>query len=120
MLWGMVNTLVRISAILFTKRIFGVVQGMRWKIWLLLVLSVLFGLVVFLEIFLICRPMAVDWNAQIHGTCGDQVVSYLVLEALGLLLDFTILAVPIPCIWSLQMTLSRKIKFASMFLIGGL
>ena len=86
----------------------------------LIVLSVLYGLVVFLEVFLICRPMAVDWNAHIDGTCGDQVVSYLVLEVLGLLLDVTIAAVSIPYLWALQMALAKKCLTQLMFSIGAL
>ena len=86
----------------------------------LIVLSVLYGLVVFLEAFLICRPMAVDWNAHVDGTCGDQIVSYLVLEVLGLLLDFTIAAVSIPYLWALQMALAKKCLTQLMFSIGAL
>lgn len=93
---------------------------MTWIARSLLVLSILYGLVVFLEVFLICRPMAVDWNADIDGTCGNQIVSYLVLEVLGLLLDFTTLAVPTPCIWRLHMPLAKKITLSIFFSIGAL
>ena len=119
-LWGLVNTFIRMSAILFIGRVFGRARGMLLIIRLLLVLSILYGLVVFLEVFLICRPMAVDWNVHVDGTCGDQVLSYLVLEVLGLVLDFAILTVPIPYIWRLQMKLTRKLSTATMFSIGAL
>lgn len=84
----------------------------------LLVLSILYGLVVFLEVFLICRPMAVDWDAHVDGTCGDQIVSYLVLEILGLLIDFTILVAPLPIIWRLWLPWPRRIPIAAVFSIG--
>ncbi len=116
----MVNTLVRISAILAIKNVFRHSTKVKLITRLLLVLSILYGLVVFLEVFLICRPMAVDWDAHVDGTCGNQIVSYLVLEGLGLLLDLTIAAVPIPFIWRLKMKLARKISITSMFLIGSL
>ena len=119
-LWGLVNTLIRTSAILFIGRVFGGARGMHLITRLLLVLSILYGLVVFLEVFLICRPMAVDWNVHIDGVCGDQVLSYLVLEVLGLVLDFGILTVPIPYIWRLDITLTRKISIATTFSIGAL
>ena len=108
------------SAILFIERVFGTVWGTKWKTRSLLVLSILYGLAVFLEAILICRPMAVDWNARIHGTCGDQIVSYLVLEVFGLFLDFTILVVPLPTIWGLQLVRSRKVLIAAVFSIGAL
>ena len=114
----MVNTLVRISAILLIMNVFGVRKWMRRTIRLFLVIAILFGLVVVLETFLICRPLAVDWNAHIDGTCGDQVVSYLVLEVLGLCLDFTILVLPLPWIWKLRTSLRRKMSIAIVFSIG--
>ena len=62
--------------------------------------------------------MAVDWNAFVDGTCGNQILSYLVLEVVGLLLDFTILAVPIPIIWALQMTVPQKLPILIVFSVG--
>ena len=64
--------------------------------------------------------MAVDWNAYIDGSCGDQIVSYVVLEVLGLILDFTILVLPLPCIWRLQMQPTYRVKIVPLFLIGAL
>ena len=115
----MVNTLVRISAILLIKRVFGAIKWFRRTTRLLLVIAILFGLVVVLETFLICRPLAVDWNAHIDGICGDQVVSYLVLEVLGLFLDSAILVLPLlSSIWRLKVSLRRKMSIVTMFSMG--
>lgn len=78
----------------------------------------LYGLVVFLETFLICRPMAVDWNAHIDGTCGNQVVSYVVLEVFGLLLDFAILVLPLPVLWALKINLKGKTSLTITLSVG--
>ena len=91
---------------------------MRRTTRLLLVIAILFGLVVVLETFLICRPLAVDWNAHIDGICGDQVVSYLVLEVLGLFLDSAILVLPLLGIWEVPMSLRRKTSIVIMFSMG--
>ena len=106
------------SAILFIKKIFGHIRPYAYIIYTLLIVSILYGVVVFLEIFLICRPMAVDWNASINGTCGNQIVSYLVLEAFGLLLDLTILITPIWAIWRSQMSRAQKISVSILFSLG--
>ena len=103
------------SAVLYIERAFGSKRNTARS---LLVLSILYGLVVFLEVFLICHPMAVDWNAFVDGTCGDQIVSYLVLEVAGLVLDFTIIAVPIPVIWRLQLPMPKKIPILILFSVG--
>ena len=115
----MINTLVRISAILLIKKIpvVGVVW-MRRTTNSLLIIAIFYGLVVFLETFVICRPMAMDWNAHINGTCGNQVVSYVVLEVLGLLLDFVILVLPLPILWRLQMPSRTKTIATIMLSLG--
>ena len=114
----MVTTLIRMSAIIFLHKIFEFNKVKERIIRLLLVLSILYGLVVFLEAFLICRPMAVDWNAHVDGTCGNQIVSYLVLELLGLLLDFGTIAMPSLWILNLSMRRARKVAVISILSIG--
>ena len=103
---------------LLIKNIFGHVRSIAWANGLVLVIVILYGLVVVLETFLICRPMAVDWNTHINGTCGNQVVSYLVLEIIGLLLDLAILILPLPCIWRLAMPFRRKLSVSIVVSIG--
>ena len=108
------------SAILYIDRLFGVLTIVKWITRSVLVLSILYGLVVILEVFLICRPLAVDWNPHVDGKCGDQIVSYLVLEILGLLIDLTILVTPLPAIARLKMDWRRKMSIAAVFSIGAL
>lgn len=93
-------------------------RGLRYTAYLLLLIVMLYGLVVFLETFLICRPMAVDWNAHIDGTCGNQVVSYLVLEVIGLLLDLAILVVPLAGVRRLEMPFRVKLRVAILLSFG--
>ena len=86
----------------------------------MLALSILYGLVVILEVFLICRPLAVDWNPHVDGKCADQIVSYLVLEILGLLIDFSILVTPLPLILRLHINWRKKILIAAILSMGAL
>lgn len=95
-------------------------MGVKWIARSVLVLSILYGLVVILEVFLICRPLAVDWNPHVHGKCADQIVSYLVLEIIGLLIDFTILVTPLPLILRLDIDWRRKMSIVAMFSMGAL
>ena len=95
-------------------------MGVKWIARSVLVLSILYGLVVILEVFLICRPLAVDWNPHVRGKCADQIVSYLVLEIIGLLIDFTILVTPLPLILRLDIDWRRKMSIVAMFSMGAL
>ncbi|CAG8979688.1 hypothetical protein HYALB_00003919 [Hymenoscyphus albidus] len=90
-LWGLVNTLIRVNAIVFKQK----TLLLRWPAWTLLVLSILYGVVLILEVFLICRPLALDLGTELDTKCSNQVDSYLSLEICGLLLDVLILIIPL-------------------------
>ena len=85
---------------------------------LLIAIVILYGGVVVLETFLVCRPMAVDWNAHIDGTCGNQVVSYLGLEVIGLVVDFAILFLPLTFILCFPLYLRRKLVLSMLLSTG--
>lgn len=74
------------------------------------VLSCLHAMASVLEIFLICRPFAAQWDPRILGLCGDQVVSFVTLEVIGLLLDLGILLLPVHTIFYLNARQSQKWK----------
>ena len=86
----------------------------------MIVLTMLHGVTVVLEIFLICHPLAGIWNPSVTGSCGQRVVSYVMLEALGLLLDLVALILPLPITWRLHMDMKRKLLVSSVLSIGAL
>ena len=84
----------------------------------MLLLSILQTFAVFLEAFLICHPLSAGWDQSVGGTCGNQVASYLALEAIGLLIDVMILILPLGAIWQLQLKTGPKVKIISVFSLG--
>ena len=118
-LWGLANSLVRVSALLSFKAIFcrGKVGGERMANGLIIV-TALHGIAVVLESFLICRPIAAAWDNNLAGTCGDQIVSYVVLEILGLLIDLVIFVWPVWSLADLNASNKSKAKLALIFSSG--
>jgi hypothetical protein len=84
----------------------------------LIIVSALHCIAVVLEVFLICRPMAAAWNNNLAGTCGDQIVSYVVLEILGLLIDLVILVWPVWLLATLQLSPKTKAWLIFIFSSG--
>jgi hypothetical protein len=117
-LWGLVNTFIRVSAALFIIKVFGGFVKVMFIAKLIIILSILYGIVVILEIFLVCRPLAMAWDSQIKGRCGNQLVSYVSLEAIGLFLDSAIMIVSILPIWKQNLKLARKIATTILFSLG--
>ena len=93
---------------------------MRYLLNGLIVLSVLYCVVIVLEIFLICRSLAAAWDTDISGECGQEVVSYVVLETFGLFLDLAILIVPMPTIWGLHLSFMVKIRTSCLLSAGAM
>jgi hypothetical protein len=103
---------------MFLLRVFGLKRTPRIIIKSLLITSILYGIVILVEPFLICRPLSADWDSHVNGTCGDQIVSYVVLEIIGLFLDLMILVVPLPIIKGLFLRHKKKVQLMSVFSIG--
>lgn len=72
--------------------------------------------------FLDCRPLAYGWDKTIPGgRCRKQGTSRaFVLAIINILTDLAILALPLPWLWNLQMSKSRKFTVLAIFLLGGL
>lgn len=73
---------------------------------------------VILETFLLCRPLAYNWDTSIAGTCGDRNATYVVAGTLNLITDLMAMALPLPHILKLQLTLAKKVALCSVFSIG--
>ena len=118
-LWGVINTLVRISSSLFILRVFRA-RYCRFANWSLIALSLLCGIATLLEALLICRPVAANWDPSVNGSCGNELVPYITLEILGLLIDFGVITSPFYAIWRLPLSYLKRFKLLGQFSIGGL
>jgi hypothetical protein len=68
-----------------------------------------------------CTPIQAYWDKSIPGKCPINDQKYFVGSVLAhLLMDFAILALPVPYIKKLQISLHEKFSLFAMFLLGGL
>lgn len=84
----------------------------------MLVLSVCTALAAILSDLLFYRPVAYAWGARIDGTCGDIITTYLAITIVNLLVDLSIVILPLPMLWNFQMPLFKKVGVYLMFSIG--
>ena len=66
-----------------------------------------------LEAVLICRPLDKDWDV-----CGSNDNGVLVGGILNVITDFTMITLPLPMIWRLQMAPQRKVALTVIFGLG--
>ena len=70
--------------------------------WVFAGLSVSLMLAVVLATLLICHPLRLNWDKAAGGSCGDTSALYLGGGIVNLILDVTIVALPMPMLWGLQ------------------
>lgn len=72
-----------------------------------------------LAAFLVCRPLAYNWDKTIEGgRCANVNQDFLAQAIINLLLDITIVSLPLPVLWNLQMKTGKKVSIIIMFSIG--
>ncbi|KAJ6134358.1 hypothetical protein N7523_000680 [Penicillium sp. IBT 18751x] len=117
-LYGIVLGLIKSSIMLFYLRIFGTKKSSRISILVTMTIVWMWAVSVILETFLLCRPLAYNWDTSIAGTCGNRNATYVVAGTLNLVTDLMVMALPIPHIWKLQLSLSKKIALCGVFSVG--
>ncbi|KAI1420072.1 hypothetical protein F5Y12DRAFT_774757 [Xylaria sp. FL1777] len=65
-----------------------------------------------------CYPVQKTWDSSIPGTCISFGTVTLVLGIFNVILDFVVLGTPMPCLWKLQMSTSRKFLLSCAFATG--
>lgn len=68
-----------------------------------------------------CKPVAYFWNKKIEGgTCINQNQFFRWNGVANLLIDFMILTLTMPLIWSLNLKDRQKASLSAVFLLGTL
>ena len=81
-------------------------------------LSVLYGIAIGLEPFLICRPVAILWVPGVRGYCGNEFLSSIVHEIFGLLIDTSISTLPLVFLSRTEIRLGPKIRVGMLMSAG--
>lgn len=73
---------------------------------------------VILETLLLCRPLAYNWDATIDGVCGEKNATFVAAGTLNLVTDLMVMALPIPHIWKLRLSVPKKLALCLVFCMG--
>lgn len=83
-----------------------------------MVLVLSFGVGLILQAFLICRPFAKNWNPLLPGICGSSKASFLGDGIINVIIDVTMVILPMPMVWRLHMASQKKIALTAVFAVG--
>jgi hypothetical protein len=68
--------------------------------------------------FLICRPLAKNWEFALPGTCGSQPAFYFAMGAVNLITDAGIILLPMPYLLRLRLPLRKKVLAMTLLSVG--
>lgn len=117
LLWAITLTLCKISILLLYTRTF-TMRLMIVVAWGTGAIIVGFALSTIIAGLLICRPLALNWDQTLEGSCGDQILSYNITGSLNLATDIMVLLLPLPYLWKLKMQLYKKLVLGATFSLG--
>ncbi|KAL8706966.1 MAG: hypothetical protein Q9201_000014 [Fulgogasparrea decipioides] len=117
-IWYSAVTAVRCSLLLFYIQVFSV-RHFRNVCWVVLALNLASMIAVILSTALICHPVAYQFNRTIPGGhCGNLSTFQRFMAVWNLLADATMVALPMPVLWKLQMQARKKLELSIVFGMG--
>ncbi|KAM3068726.1 hypothetical protein ACMFMG_010903 [Clarireedia jacksonii] len=67
-----------------------------------------------------CIPIAAVWNKSIHGHCVERIKMFQYYSIPNIITDVAMMVLPIPTIWTLNMSKRIKIAVTLTFLLGSI
>jgi hypothetical protein len=109
----------KVSVITFYLRIFPT-RSFRIACFVAMGIIVCWSLgAIFATIFQ-CIPIAASWDKTIQGTCVDSDATWISYAVINVLTDVMVLALPIPLIMRLHLSLRDRLLLCGIFLLGSL
>lgn len=113
----MVNGLIKVSICLTFIRIF-FTRTFRTVATIVYSLSIGWSIATILVGYLICTPLSQLWIPSDTGHCGSTTAAYVSLGVLDVILDIAVFALPMPCLYKLQVPKHTKIGLTATFALG--
>ena len=115
------STSIKFSVLLLYRRIF---PNRKLKIvsWYITGFLAIFALAQMLSVIIQCSPPAALWDPFSYpdADCDDYVPALIVFAVFNAVTDATVLCLPLPILWHLQVNKTRRRQLIGIFLLGGL
>ncbi|MCJ1230933.1 hypothetical protein MMC12_007607, partial [Toensbergia leucococca] len=117
--WAFANAFVKLSICHLYVTIFSKLRLFRIATFTVMGMSIAYAVVVVLETLLVCSPIAFNRDRIVRGgTCSTQIKAYEAVGILNLLIDIAIIILPMPCLWKMQLPVSKRLGLTAVFGIG--
>ena len=114
--------IIKLSILFLYNRIFSVPKPMfRWILMAMGGFVIAYGMAGILGNTLQCVPLSNLWEPPSNDP--REIFSFTLvftMSVINIVTDITILSLPLPLVWSLQASKSRRLQLIAVFSLGGL
>jgi len=110
---------IKASILILYNRLFA---SRKLKIfsWVLWVIVFCYSMALMIAEIFECVPFAYSWDKTIKGgKCIDLAAAVFTCGIINTVTDFVIISLPVPFLWKLQISLTRRLQLIVIFLCGG-
>ena len=119
--WAPSMAFVKISIVVFIKRLFGSIRAYTIISYCLMVFIALWAITALLVNTFQCTPVQYYYDKDLDGHCmKGQVKFFQTMGSIALIEDVIILCLPLPVFWNLKINARQKIALMIVFSLGGL
>lgn len=93
-------------------------RSLRIAAYTIMMAGVVYCVAVILEALLICIPIRYNWDKSIDGHCGNSYAAYMSVAIVDLMAELSVIILPMPYVWSLQLPVGKKIALTFIFGLG--
>lgn len=117
-LYGVTLMMVKFSMLCFYTRIFSMDTKFEFAVKVIAAVIFCWMVSVVLETFLLCRPLAYNWDTTIDGVCGNRQAVYVGAAVSNMITDFLVIFLPVPFVWKLRLPMASRIALMGIFCLG--
>ncbi|KAI0115956.1 hypothetical protein GGR51DRAFT_546232 [Nemania sp. FL0031] len=118
LIWATGVFSVKIGILLFYWRVFQRTASFRLGAMIVTFISTGIFLSNFFSFTFQCFPVQTFWDPDLDGHCINQNAFYLASAIINVFGDIAVLSLPLPIIWNLQASRSKKWSLSFLFLLG--
>ena len=111
-------TFVKLAALTFYTRIFRIVATFRIALYICYALTIMWLISNIPIAVAYCLPIQKFWKPQLEGKCINLFLWHITEGVFDVFLNVCILALPMPVVWQLHASTSRKILLMVAFFFG--
>lgn len=115
--WLVGTVFNKLSVLWLYRRVFKTPVFLKWSMGVFIVV-VAFGISFFIVFMTQCHPMSYIWHPVPGGSCRNLTYQEYASVSANMAIDLAIFILPLPVLWTLQMTTRNKFYVTIMLSFG--